>query len=44
MKVLLLRAKKEFSIEDNRIAAVSCLIISITVFFIMSVLGREILL
>ncbi|MEM8847330.1 MAG: hypothetical protein AAGD17_09545 [Bacteroidota bacterium] len=44
MKVLILRAKKEFSVQDNRIAAISCLIISITVFFIMSILGREILL
>ncbi|WP_298999933.1 hypothetical protein ACOKFD_08070 [Flagellimonas sp. S174] len=44
MKVLILRAKKEFSISDNRVAAISCLIISITVFFIMAVLGRETLL
>nr|WP_299340122.1 hypothetical protein [Allomuricauda sp.] len=44
MKTLVLRVKKEFSINDNRIAAISCFIISITVFFIMSVLGRDTLL
>ncbi len=44
MKVLLHRIKKEFSVHENQIAALSCFVISITVFFIMAVLGRETLL
>ncbi|WP_262420350.1 hypothetical protein [Flagellimonas meishanensis] len=41
MKVLLKTLQKELT-PDNMTAAISCLIISITVFFIMSVLGRDI--
>ncbi|WP_279305970.1 hypothetical protein [Flagellimonas aquimarina] len=44
MKTILNNIKKEFSIPDNLTAAISCLIISITVFFIMAVIGRETLL
>ena len=39
MKVLLFNVKKEFT-KDNLIAAVSCLILSISIFFIMKVMGR----
>ncbi|WP_255695521.1 hypothetical protein [Flagellimonas sp. CMM7] len=44
MKAILNNIKKEFSTPDNLNAAISCLIISITVFFIMAVLGRNTLL
>nr|WP_299385853.1 hypothetical protein [Allomuricauda sp.] len=44
MKAIILNLKKEFAMPDNRTAAISCLIISITVFFIMAVLNREVLL
>lgn len=39
MKILLFNVKKEFT-KDNLIAAVSCLILSISIFFIMKVMGR----
>ena len=41
MKVLVLKLKKEFT-PSNRLAAISCLVISITIYFIMAVLSREI--
>ncbi|GMN07502.1 hypothetical protein MTsPCn5_28910 [Croceitalea sp. MTPC5] len=41
MKTIVLKLKKEFT-PTNRLAAISCLIISITIYFIMAVLGREI--
>ncbi|WP_420400615.1 hypothetical protein [Flagellimonas sp.] len=44
MKAILHNIKKEFSIPENLTAGISCLIIAITVFFIMAVLNREVLL
>ncbi|AWX43744.1 hypothetical protein HME9304_00735 [Flagellimonas maritima] len=43
MKILLKNIKKEFT-PDNMTAAISCLIISITIYFILAVINREILL
>ncbi|WP_298928768.1 hypothetical protein [uncultured Allomuricauda sp.] len=43
MKTLVNNIKKEFT-PDNLTAAISCLIISVTVFFIMAVIGRDTLL
>ncbi|MEX0288906.1 MAG: hypothetical protein AB3N14_07320 [Flavobacteriaceae bacterium] len=43
MKVIVLRLKREFQ-GDNLLAAISCLIISITIFFVMAVLNRQVLL
>ncbi|WP_255674256.1 MULTISPECIES: hypothetical protein [unclassified Flagellimonas] len=43
MKILIKSIKKEFT-PDNMTAAISCLIISVTIFFIMAVLNRETLL
>ncbi len=39
MKTLLFTVKKEFT-KDNLIAAVSCLILSTSIFFIMKVIGQ----
>lgn len=39
MKILVLNIKKEFT-KDNLIAAISCLVLSISIFFIMKVMGR----
>ncbi|MGD1945342.1 MAG: hypothetical protein ACFB0A_03485 [Croceivirga sp.] len=41
MKVLVLKLRKEFT-PTNRLAAISCLIISVTIYFIMTVLSREV--
>ena len=43
MKVIVLRLRKEFQ-GENLLAAISCLIIAITIFFVMGVLNRQILL
>ncbi|WP_411031248.1 hypothetical protein [Spongiimicrobium sp. 3-5] len=39
MKTVILGFKKEFS-KDNLVAAITCLILSISIFFIMGVLNR----
>ncbi|WP_262709900.1 hypothetical protein [Flagellimonas onchidii] len=44
MKTLVNNLKKEFSIPDNLTAAICCLILSISIFFIMGVLNRGMLL
>ncbi|WP_283777896.1 hypothetical protein [Flagellimonas spongiicola] len=44
MKTIAYNLKKEFASPQNRTAAISCLVISLTVFFIMAVLNREVLL
>ncbi|MGB5554554.1 MAG: hypothetical protein WBM83_07840 [Flavobacteriaceae bacterium] len=41
MKVLILRFKNRLEKEDT-IAAISCLIIALTIFFVQKVLNREI--
>ncbi|WP_265242823.1 hypothetical protein [Muriicola sp. Z0-33] len=43
MKAITLAIKKEFR-GENLLAAISCLIISITIFFIMGVINRGVLL
>ncbi|WP_420320116.1 hypothetical protein [Flagellimonas sp.] len=44
MKTIVLNIKKEFSIPANVTAAIICLILSISIFFIMGVINREVLL
>ncbi|MEM9649329.1 MAG: hypothetical protein AAF969_12675 [Bacteroidota bacterium] len=44
MKAIIYNLKKEFSIPNNLTAAICCLILSITIFFIMGVINRQILL
>ena len=39
MKILLVNIKREFT-KENLIAAISCLVLSICIFFIMKVMGR----
>ncbi|WP_262885616.1 hypothetical protein [Flagellimonas ochracea] len=41
MKVLVQKLKKEFT-PENRLAAISCLVLSITVYFIMAIMERNI--
>jgi len=39
MKILLVNIKKELT-KENLIAAISCLVLSVCIFFIMKVMGR----
>ena len=39
MKTMIRKVKAEFD-RDNTLAAISCLVLSITIFFIMKVLGN----
>ncbi|WP_262713821.1 hypothetical protein [Pareuzebyella sediminis] len=39
MKTLLILVKEEFTKKDNILAAISCLVLSISIFFIMKVIG-----
>lgn len=39
MKTLLFSVKKELT-KDNVIAAISCFVLSVSIFFIMKVIGR----
>ncbi|WP_255512506.1 hypothetical protein [Flagellimonas sp. S3867] len=44
MKTIAYNLKKEFSIPSNVTAAICCFILSVTIFFIMGVINREVLL
>ncbi|MGX1929720.1 hypothetical protein [Flagellimonas sp. 2504JD4-2] len=44
MKTIVYNLKKEFSIPANVTAAICCLILSVSIFFIMGVMNREVLL
>ncbi|WP_298791253.1 hypothetical protein [uncultured Allomuricauda sp.] len=44
MKTIVYNLKKEFAVPSNVTAAICCLILSISIFFIMGVINRDMLL